>query len=144
MKVNSLLYRIPGDLFFHIVSQELHMRMQCSVLVCEHPCTCDDQDCVSVFVCVFVHASTHVYACVNNPALRTQSSNEQEHQRLEEHLQFLLKRKKLASQQRDLAGEQQHQFTESQMRQEHGLREAVVVQWILCFGVSDLFGFQSI
>ncbi|KAM7318265.1 hypothetical protein ACRRTK_023002 [Alexandromys fortis] len=47
------------------------------------------------------------------------TKQQQEHQRLEEHLQFLLKQKELGTQLRDLAGKQQHHFTESQTRFEH-------------------------
>nr|XP_048273165.1 protein Hook homolog 1-like [Myodes glareolus] len=51
------------------------------------------------------------------------TKQQQEHQRLEEHLQFLLKQKELVIQQRDLAGKLQHHFTESQMRFEHNQHE---------------------
>ncbi|KAK7797855.1 hypothetical protein U0070_010619 [Myodes glareolus] len=47
------------------------------------------------------------------------TKQQQEHQRLEEHLQSLLKRQKLVTQQRDLAVKLQHHFTESQTRFEH-------------------------
>ncbi|XP_040608715.1 disks large homolog 5-like [Mesocricetus auratus] len=48
---------------------------------------------------------------------------QQEHQRLEENLQSLLKQKELITQQKDLAVKLQHHFTESQMRFEHLQKE---------------------
>ncbi|KAM7318262.1 hypothetical protein ACRRTK_022999 [Alexandromys fortis] len=47
------------------------------------------------------------------------TKQQQEHQRLEKHLRLLRKQKELGTQLRDLAGKQQHHFTESQTRFEH-------------------------
>ncbi|XP_076410627.1 uncharacterized protein LOC143269397 [Peromyscus maniculatus bairdii] len=60
-----------------------------------------------------------MYKGADNPLLKTQCSNEQEHQRLEEDLQSLLKQKELLTRQRDLAAKLQHHFTVSQMRFEN-------------------------
>ncbi|XP_059129096.1 disks large homolog 5-like [Peromyscus eremicus] len=58
------------------------------------------------------------YECNKSP-LRTQSSNAQEQENLEERLKDLLKQKELVTQQRDLAEKLQHHFSVSEMRSEN-------------------------
>lgn len=69
---------------------------------------------------VFLYIRLHFYGSlcmpVYNPPLRTPSSNEQHMERMEEKLQYMLKKKNMAIKQRELAEKLKYQFEVLQMR----------------------------
>lgn len=76
-----------------------------------------------MYLCVFM--SLYLSMWVSNPSLRTQSSNEQEQERLDERLENLQKQKELVTQQRDLAEKLQYHINVPEMRWEPRLRGVV-------------------
>lgn len=70
--------------------------------------------CIFTFMCIFL--SVCVYMGVGNPPVRTQSSNEQEQESLDEGLKNGLKQKELVTQHGDLAEKVQHHASVPEMR----------------------------
>ena len=68
-----------------------------------------------------IHIHVHIHECivymgVGNPPVRTQSSNEQEQESLDEGLKNVLKQKELVTQHGDLAEKLQHHLSVPEMR----------------------------